>query len=190
MLDEITKSTTALPQEEKDASIETQDLTCYWDKVRSPSGRTAHCFYELNETAMLKVCVVPRAESGCSISAEHLIHSQLKPAVGSDRTSGSWKGRFASCGLSYVIIRSSPSYLPLSCSTCVYLQSSLLSSILGELPSEKGVLKVRGQLTYAAQQPWVYPGTIRSNILFGKELNLQKYERVIRACALKRVRDG
>ncbi|XP_015233372.1 PREDICTED: multidrug resistance-associated protein 4-like isoform X1 [Cyprinodon variegatus] len=65
-------------------------------------------------------------------------------------------------------------------------KSSLLSSILGELPSEKGDLRVRGQLTYAAQQPWVFPGTIRSNILFGKDLEPQKYERVIKACALKR----
>ncbi|XP_060888186.1 ATP-binding cassette sub-family C member 4-like [Labrus mixtus] len=65
-------------------------------------------------------------------------------------------------------------------------KSSLLSSILGELPDDKGVLKVRGQLTYAAQQPWVFPGTIRSNILFGKELHQQKYERVLKACALKR----
>ncbi|XP_047210875.1 multidrug resistance-associated protein 4 isoform X1 [Girardinichthys multiradiatus] len=65
-------------------------------------------------------------------------------------------------------------------------KSSLLSSILGELPSEKGILRVKGQLTYAAQQPWVFPGTIRSNILFGKDLEPQKYERVIKACALKR----
>ena len=66
-------------------------------------------------------------------------------------------------------------------------QSSLLSAILGELPLDKGVLKVKGQLTYACQQPWVFPGTIRSNILFGKELNPAKYEEVLRACALKRV---
>ncbi|XP_032362004.1 ATP-binding cassette sub-family C member 4 isoform X1 [Etheostoma spectabile] len=65
-------------------------------------------------------------------------------------------------------------------------KSSLLSTILRELPHEKGVLKVKGQLTYAAQQPCVFPGTIRSNILFGRELDTQKYERVIRACALKR----
>ncbi|XP_076004891.1 ATP-binding cassette sub-family C member 4-like isoform X3 [Genypterus blacodes] len=65
-------------------------------------------------------------------------------------------------------------------------KSSLLSSILGELPLEKGVLNVKGQLTYASQQPWVFPGTIRSNILFGKEMNPQKYENVLRACALKR----
>lgn len=66
-------------------------------------------------------------------------------------------------------------------------QSSLLSAILGELPYDSGTLKVRGQLTYAAQLPWVFPGTIRSNILFGKEMNHQKYERVLRACALKKV---
>ncbi|CAL8283004.1 unnamed protein product, partial [Gadus morhua 'NCC'] len=65
-------------------------------------------------------------------------------------------------------------------------KSSLLSAILGELPLDKGVLKVKGQLTYACQQPWVFPGTIRSNILFGKELNPAKYEEVLRACALKR----
>uniref|UniRef100_A0A4W5MSA9 Multidrug resistance-associated protein 4 n=1 Tax=Hucho hucho TaxID=62062 RepID=A0A4W5MSA9_9TELE len=65
-------------------------------------------------------------------------------------------------------------------------KSSLLSAILGELPYDKGVLKVKGQLTYASQQPWVFPGTIRSNILFGKALHPQKYEKVLRACALKR----
>ncbi|XP_075905473.1 ATP-binding cassette sub-family C member 4-like [Nelusetta ayraudi] len=65
-------------------------------------------------------------------------------------------------------------------------KSSLLSAILGELPHDSGRLKVKGQLTYAAQLPWVFPGTIRSNILFGKEMNHQKYERVVRACALKK----
>ncbi|CAL8406691.1 unnamed protein product, partial [Arctogadus glacialis] len=65
-------------------------------------------------------------------------------------------------------------------------KSSLLSAILGELPLDKGVVKVKGQLTYACQQPWVFPGTIRSNILFGKELDTAKYEKVLRACALKR----
>ncbi|XP_075896037.1 ATP-binding cassette sub-family C member 4-like isoform X2 [Nelusetta ayraudi] len=65
-------------------------------------------------------------------------------------------------------------------------KSSLLSAILGELSQEGGMVKVRGELTYTSQQPWILPGTIRSNILFGKALNRQKYERVLRACALKR----
>uniref|UniRef100_A0A4W6FXN5 Multidrug resistance-associated protein 4 n=1 Tax=Lates calcarifer TaxID=8187 RepID=A0A4W6FXN5_LATCA len=49
-------------------------------------------------------------------------------------------------------------------------QSSLLSAILGELSQESGVVKVKGELTYTSQQPWILPGTIRSNILFGKEI--------------------
>ncbi|XP_053085620.1 multidrug resistance-associated protein 4 isoform X3 [Pangasianodon hypophthalmus] len=65
-------------------------------------------------------------------------------------------------------------------------KSSLLSAILGELPQDKGIVKVTGNLTYASQQPWVYPGTIRSNILFGKELQPQRYEKVLKACALKK----
>ncbi|XP_054643013.1 ATP-binding cassette sub-family C member 4-like isoform X4 [Dunckerocampus dactyliophorus] len=65
-------------------------------------------------------------------------------------------------------------------------KSSLLSAILGELSQESGVIKVKGDLTYTSQQPWILPGTIQSNILFGKELNCQKYSRVLRACALKR----
>ncbi|XP_019738050.1 multidrug resistance-associated protein 4-like isoform X7 [Hippocampus comes] len=65
-------------------------------------------------------------------------------------------------------------------------KSSLLSAILGELSQESGVIKVRGDLTYTSQQPWILPGTIRSNILFGQELNHFKYDRVLRACALKR----
>ncbi|TNN29575.1 Multidrug resistance-associated protein 4 [Liparis tanakae] len=65
-------------------------------------------------------------------------------------------------------------------------KSSLLSAILGELSQESGVVKVKGELTYVSQQPWILPGTIRSNILFGKELNPKKYDRVLRACALKR----
>lgn len=38
MLDEIRKRSPALPQDEtKDSSVELQDLTCYWNKVRHPA---------------------------------------------------------------------------------------------------------------------------------------------------------
>ncbi|XP_017288290.1 multidrug resistance-associated protein 4 [Kryptolebias marmoratus] len=127
LLDEITKNTSALPQDEKtNPGVEIHDLTCYWDK-------------NLDAPSLKDVSFT-------------LDSSQLIAVIG-----------------------------PVGAG-----KSSLLSSILGELPSEKGVVKVKGQLTYAAQQPWVFPGTIRSNILFGKDLEPQKYERVIKACALKR----
>uniref|UniRef100_A0A3B5LMU4 ATP-binding cassette, sub-family C (CFTR/MRP), member 4 n=1 Tax=Xiphophorus couchianus TaxID=32473 RepID=A0A3B5LMU4_9TELE len=54
---------------------------------------------------------------------------------------------------------------------------------------ETGVVKVKGEVTYTSQQPWILPGTVRSNILFGNEFNPKKYDRVLRACALKRDMD-
>ncbi|XP_069811868.1 ATP-binding cassette sub-family C member 4-like, partial [Dendropsophus ebraccatus] len=65
-------------------------------------------------------------------------------------------------------------------------KSSLLSAVLGELPKDKGFVDIRGRIAYVSQQPWVFSGTVRSNILFGKEYNHEKYERVLRACALKK----
>ncbi|XP_040281246.1 multidrug resistance-associated protein 4 [Bufo bufo] len=65
-------------------------------------------------------------------------------------------------------------------------KSSLLSAILGELPKYKGFVDIRGRIAYVSQQPWVFSGTVRSNILFGKEYNQEKYERVLRVCALKK----
>ncbi|XP_061486083.1 ATP-binding cassette sub-family C member 4 isoform X2 [Rhineura floridana] len=65
-------------------------------------------------------------------------------------------------------------------------KSSLLSAILGELSSSKGFIDVRGRIAYVSQQPWVFSGTVRSNILFGKEYHKEKYEKVLRACALKK----
>ncbi|KAK7154854.1 hypothetical protein R3I93_009716 [Phoxinus phoxinus] len=127
LLDELVRTNVPLSQEEKkEASVEIQDLLCYWDKtLDSPTLQN------------LSFTVKP---------------GQLLAVIG-----------------------------PVGAG-----KSSLLSSVLGELPAEKGVIKVKGELTYASQQPWVFPGTIRSNILFGKELQPQRYERVLKACALKR----
>ena len=74
--------------------------------------------------------------------------------------------------------------------TCVcshLLQSSLLSAVLGELPPSQGKVSVHGRIAYVSQQPWMFSGTVRSNILFGKKYEKERYEKVIRACALEEV---
>ncbi|XP_054688315.1 ATP-binding cassette sub-family C member 4 isoform X2 [Grus americana] len=65
-------------------------------------------------------------------------------------------------------------------------KSSLLSAVLGELPKDKGVINVTGRIAYVSQQPWVFSGTVRSNILFDKEYEKEKYEKVLKVCALKK----
>ena len=64
-------------------------------------------------------------------------------------------------------------------------KSSLLLSIANELPGLSGRLTITGVLSYAAQVPWIFSGTIRDNIIFGKPLHPARYQDVLRACSLK-----
>lgn len=65
-------------------------------------------------------------------------------------------------------------------------KSSLLSAILGELPVTSGDISCSGKLVHVSQSPWVFSGTIRSNILFGKRYDPRRYEAVIDACDLRK----
>ena len=74
-----------------------------------------------------------------------------------------------------------------TCVCCDLFQSSLLRALLGELAPSQGKVSVHGRIAYVSQQPWLFPGTVRSNILFGKKYEEERYEKVIKACALKEV---
>ncbi|XP_065867125.1 ABC transporter C family member 13 isoform X1 [Euphorbia lathyris] len=63
-------------------------------------------------------------------------------------------------------------------------KSSLLAAILGEMQLIHGSVHMSGSLTYVPQVPWILSGTIRDNILFGKNYESKRYSDTIRACAL------
>ncbi|KAL6264110.1 hypothetical protein P5V15_004188 [Pogonomyrmex californicus] len=63
-------------------------------------------------------------------------------------------------------------------------KSSFLQAILGELKISQGQVHVGGQISYACQEPWLFAGTVRNNILFGQSYNKDKYQNVINVCAL------
>ncbi|KAK4879109.1 hypothetical protein RN001_007255 [Aquatica leii] len=65
-------------------------------------------------------------------------------------------------------------------------KSSLLQVILQELPLTRGTIGVTGVLSYASQEPWIFSGSVRQNILFGAEIDSQRYNDVIKCCALER----
>lgn len=65
-------------------------------------------------------------------------------------------------------------------------KSSLLQALLRELPVEKGSIKLNGSISYACQEPWVFAGSVRQNILFGEEFNRSRYDAVVKACALEK----
>lgn len=65
-------------------------------------------------------------------------------------------------------------------------KSSLLNVILKELPITEGTLYVDGSISYAAQEPWLFAGSIRQNILFGAPMDKIHYQQVIEVCCLQR----
>ena len=69
----------------------------------------------------------------------------------------------------------------------VNLQSSLLLSAINQMPVISGNIKVGGSVSYVPQESWVYSGTLRENILFGKYLEKSRYEEVVEICALAEV---
>ncbi|XP_045819527.1 ABC transporter C family member 3-like isoform X2 [Trifolium pratense] len=72
------------------------------------------------------------------------------------------------------------------CGTVGSGKSSLLTCIIGEMPKLSGTLKVCGTKAYVAQSPWIQSGKIEENILFGIEMDREKYERVLEACSLNK----
>ncbi|KAM3328985.1 hypothetical protein ACQJBY_026205 [Aegilops geniculata] len=72
------------------------------------------------------------------------------------------------------------------CGTVGSGKSSLLSCILGEVPKLSGEVKICGTTAYVSQTAWIQSGKIQDNILFGKEMDSEKYDRVLEWCSLKK----
>ncbi|XP_028401691.1 multidrug resistance-associated protein 4-like [Dendronephthya gigantea] len=64
-------------------------------------------------------------------------------------------------------------------------KSSLLMALLRELPITSGSVRISGRVAYVSQQPWVFSGTLKENILFGRTFDKTKYEEVVHVCALE-----
>ncbi|ERL93563.1 hypothetical protein D910_10852 [Dendroctonus ponderosae] len=65
-------------------------------------------------------------------------------------------------------------------------KTSLLHVVMKELAMTKGIRDIVGNISYASQEPWLFAGTIRQNILFGETYVRNRYDQVIRVCALER----
>ncbi|XP_026324008.1 probable multidrug resistance-associated protein lethal(2)03659 isoform X4 [Hyposmocoma kahamanoa] len=65
-------------------------------------------------------------------------------------------------------------------------KSTLLHMILRELPCSSGRVEVSGTVSYASQDPWLFVGSVRQNILFGQQFVKSRYMEVCKVCALER----
>ncbi|KAL1204852.1 ABC transporter C family member 3 [Cardamine amara subsp. amara] len=119
--------------------------------------------------------IVEKLPKGSSDMAVEVINSTL-----------SWDVSAANPTLKDIDFKVFPGMKVAVCGTVGSGKSSLLSSILGEVPKISGSLKVCGTKAYVAQSPWIQSGKIEENILFGKPMERERYEKVLEACSLKK----
>ncbi|XP_078371200.1 ATP-binding cassette sub-family C member 4-like isoform X2 [Oculina patagonica] len=65
-------------------------------------------------------------------------------------------------------------------------KSSLLYSFLREIPVINGETSCVGKIAWVSQQPWVFSGTVRDNILFGEPFDPERYRMALQACDLNK----
>ncbi|KAB0792826.1 hypothetical protein PPYR_14785 [Photinus pyralis] len=65
-------------------------------------------------------------------------------------------------------------------------KTSLAHAILNELSLSSGSLTVSGSVSYASQEPWIFTSSVRQNIIFDSKMDKERYEDVVKACALSR----
>ncbi|XP_058240892.1 canalicular multispecific organic anion transporter 1 isoform X4 [Hemibagrus wyckioides] len=75
-------------------------------------------------------------------------------------------------------------------------KSSLISALLGEMHNLSGSVHIKytrcirasrrtGSVAYVPQQAWIQNATLKDNILFGSDVDEQKFQTVVKACALQ-----
>ena len=61
-----------------------------------------------------------------------------------------------------------------------------MSALLGQMILAEGEFKVLGCISYTPQEAWLLNMSLRENIIFGSEFDQNKYNKVIKVCALER----
>ncbi|MEQ2279148.1 hypothetical protein AMECASPLE_006478, partial [Ameca splendens] len=63
-------------------------------------------------------------------------------------------------------------------------KSSLLSALLGQMTLVEGRVAACGGFAYVSQHAWILNDSLKENILFGNEFDLDRYNAVLEACCL------
>ena len=96
----------------------------------------------------------------------------------------SWNGRWERPSLKSVYLTAGKGDLvfitgPVGCG-----KSSIFYAILNEMSVLDGDITYQGKIAWISQQPWVFSGTVRENILFGEKFDAKKYGKTLGACDL------
>ncbi|CAM9993758.1 unnamed protein product, partial [Laminaria digitata] len=61
-------------------------------------------------------------------------------------------------------------------------KSSLVSALLGEMTKVEGKVSIDGSVAYVAQTAWIINASLKDNILMGRPLDEERYQKVLQVC--------
>ncbi|XP_031345551.1 probable multidrug resistance-associated protein lethal(2)03659 [Photinus pyralis] len=65
-------------------------------------------------------------------------------------------------------------------------KSTLMKLMLGDVFEAGGSVEITGTCSYSSQEPWLFPSTVKQNIIFNEAFDKQRYYDVIRVCELEK----
>ncbi|XP_067646367.1 probable multidrug resistance-associated protein lethal(2)03659 [Eurosta solidaginis] len=155
-------------------------------KVKDLSEESKNAYNKLKETYIiseenekslgLNGSLIPSKPEGTQTSIGIEIH-ELK---------AKWDSSMTDYTLNNIELRVKPRTLVAVIGPVGSGKSSLIQAILGELPAESGYVHVHGTYSFASQEPWLFTGSVRQNILFGLPMDKHRYRTVVKKCALER----
>ncbi|CAL8104328.1 unnamed protein product [Orchesella dallaii] len=105
------------------------------------------------------------------------------PLVSMDSLSATWTGE--KMNLSDINLKAEGDKVVVIAGAVGSGKTSLLHVLLAELPAAQGKCHIQGDISYASQEPWVFAGDVKQNILFGRPFEEEKYKSVVKAAALE-----
>lgn len=124
-----------------------------------------------------------------SDAANHVSHAEVSSKEGGIRmtdATAKWTPQLHDNTLNKITLNIKPGSLIAVIGPVGAGKTSLLHAILKELPLSEGKMEVGGTISYASQEPWLFAGSVRQNILFGQPYVRERYSQVVKVCALKR----
>ncbi|KAG7207748.1 hypothetical protein KM043_009360 [Ampulex compressa] len=180
--------------------VEDEDISVKWRNVSNGIGRIGSDI-ELKR----KQITLPKYEKFSSEDL-HEVRPDNPVSVNLDRVCANWSSNQLPPTLCNISMNVKSGQLCALVGAVGSGKSSLLHLLLREIPLGAGTIRLlqnshvdtrhdkRGYVTdnpnlrisYASQEPWLFGGTVRENILFGQPFERSRYVAVTRACALTR----
>uniref|UniRef100_A0A1I8MDU6 ABC transporter n=1 Tax=Musca domestica TaxID=7370 RepID=A0A1I8MDU6_MUSDO len=150
------------------------------------SFRRIQKFMQLDEVKGTESNLTPAIVSENGKKIEVNANAVKEPGIVIDNFTAKWNSASTENNLENITLEFKPKQLIAVVGPVGSGKSTLIQSILGELQPSSGSITVNGTVSYASQEPWLFTGTVRQNILFGQPMDKKRYNLTVKKCALER----